>query len=221
MYNIRRSWCVVMHMLLDRGYIIPEDSKYFCLNCEDRLNPDQDDCDCYKNFIDWVGDEENSGKEMSLIFYKKDETQKIMTFWISNYGVGDVRKIEDQMTQNDVKHSIVVHKNKISSSANTAIKNLKIQGLTIESFHEKDVQYIVTRSRLVPKHIICAKTTTDKILESYNVTKSQLPEIKAEDPIVRWIGAKKGQLIKIVRPSESVGSVSEKKFYDISYRIVV
>lgn len=225
MFRLRKSWCVVMHMLGDRGFIIPEDSKFYCLECDIAMNPDENNCDCYNNFIAWVGDDEREArKEMSVVFSNKKQEQ-VMTFWTNQYGVGDVQKIQEQMRQNEIKHAVVVHNNKITSNAGTAMKNLKNQGFFIEPFHEDEVQYVVTRSKLVPKHIICTKAKMDEILKVYNVTKQQLPEIKTSDPVIRYIGAARGHLIKIVRPSESVGSVlidgERKPLFDIYYRIVV
>jgi len=218
-------------MLEDRGYEVPDDSKYYCAECDPAMG--SDDCECYNSFVDWVGEDEDAARsEMTVVFAKRDGSHQIMTFWTTNYGVENVRKIEEQMTQHGIKHSIVVYTNKISSNAGNTMKNLKIQGFIIEPFHESEVQYVVTRSSLVPKHIICSKTKAEEVLKAYNITKDQLPEIKSTDPIVRYIGARKGQLIKIVRPSESVASVflqnpgtgaskDGKIFYDIFYRLVV
>lgn len=209
-----------MHMLEDRGYEISEDSKYYCSECDKTMGSDT--CECYNEFVNWVGENEDAARsEMTVIFSKKDKSHQIMTFWTTNYGVENVRKIEEQMTQNGVKHSIVVYNNKISANAGNTMKNLKIQGFIIEPFHESEVQYVVTRSSLVPKHIICSKAKAEEVLKAYNITKNQLPEIKAGDPVVRYIGAVKGQLIKIVRPSESVASKDGKILYDIFYRLVV
>lgn len=227
MYRIRKSWCVVMHMLGDRGFVIPDESKYYCLDCDAAMNPDENTCDCYNNFIEWVGEDESEARKiMTVIFSKKsDPTQQVMTFWTTQCGVGDVQKIQEQMTESEVSHSILVHNNKITSNAATAMKNLRVQGRIVEVFHEDEVQYVVTRSKLVPRHIICSKAKMEEVLGAYKVVKTQLPEIKITDPIIRYIGAVRGQLIKIVRPSESVGHISNKgdrkELYDIYYRIVV
>lgn len=234
MIKLRKSWCVVMHMLADRGFVIPNDSKFYCEICDMTMNPDEDDCECYNNFISWLGDDEfEARKHMTMIFSKPLSTGSvsIMTVWTFNCGLGDIRKIDEQMThppgedENGVKHAIIIHSNKITSEAAKAAKNLKNLGHTIEPFHEDEVQYVVTRSKLVPKHVICSKAKKEEILKTYNVTKEQMPEIKSTDPIVRYIGATRGQLIKIYRPSESVGHVTigtqKKDLFDIYYRIVV
>ncbi|MEM2263998.1 MAG: DNA-directed RNA polymerase subunit RpoH/Rpb5 C-terminal domain-containing protein, partial [Nitrososphaerota archaeon] len=52
------------------------------------------------------------------------------------------------------------------------------------------------------------------LLKKYNITPSQLPSILISDPVVKAIGAKVGDIIKITRPSETSGT-------SIYYRCVV
>ena len=58
---------------------------------------------------------------------------------------------------------------------------------------------------LVPKHILLSQEDTQNLLKRYNVTLNQLPKISAKDPAVKIIGAKPGDVIKIVRKSETAG----------------
>jgi DNA-directed RNA polymerase subunit H len=66
----------------------------------------------------------------------------------------------------------------------------------------------------VPKHEILSKEEADALLKKYNITPSQLPSILISDPIVKAIGAKVGDIIKITRLSETSG-------ISIYYRCVV
>lgn len=52
---------------------------------------------------------------------------------------------------------------------------------------------------LVPKHTLLSEAEAAELLESFNVTPVQLPVISATDPIIKAIGAKVGQIIKIER----------------------
>lgn len=66
----------------------------------------------------------------------------------------------------------------------------------------------------VPKHEILSKEEAEALLKKYNITPSQLPSILISDPVVKAIGAKVGDIIKITRPSETSGT-------SIYYRCVV
>jgi DNA-directed RNA polymerase subunit H len=68
---------------------------------------------------------------------------------------------------------------------------------------------------LVPKHYIVSEEEKQKIIEKYRITKlSQFPQIKASDPVIKAIGAKPGDLIKIIRKSNIAKEV-------VYYRLVV
>jgi DNA-directed RNA polymerase subunit H (RpoH/RPB5) len=63
------------------------------------------------------------------------------------------------------------------------------------------------KHQLVPKHEIVPQDTHKVLLDSMYITsKTKLPEIKFHiDPIARCIGAIPGDIIKIIRPSQSSG----------------
>jgi len=67
---------------------------------------------------------------------------------------------------------------------------------------------------LVPKHEILSEKEEKELLEKLGVTKEQLPKIKKDDPAVKALGAKPGQIIKITRKSHTAG-------VSIYYRVVV
>ncbi len=73
---------------------------------------------------------------------------------------------------------------------------------------------IILGHSLVPKHEIMSDAAVERVLKQYKVTKEQLPKIKAEDPVAKAIGAKKGQVLKITRNSITAGKA-------IYYRVVV
>ncbi len=67
---------------------------------------------------------------------------------------------------------------------------------------------------LVPKHEILKEEEVEELLKLLRVSKEQLPKIKASDPIVKEIGAKPGDVVKITRKSLTAG-------VSIFYRLVV
>jgi DNA-directed RNA polymerase subunit H len=67
---------------------------------------------------------------------------------------------------------------------------------------------------LVPTHIIASDEEIQLVLDHYGIEKNQLPRIFRDDPAVRVLGARPGQIIRIERVSPTAGVA----FY---YRLVV
>jgi DNA-directed RNA polymerase subunit H len=67
---------------------------------------------------------------------------------------------------------------------------------------------------LVPKHEILDDKEKTQILTQYKIKPYQIPQIKATDPAVKAIGAKPGDMLKIIRKSATAGE-------HIAYRYVV
>ncbi|MGO9388578.1 MAG: DNA-directed RNA polymerase subunit H [Methanobacterium sp.] len=72
----------------------------------------------------------------------------------------------------------------------------------------------ILKHKLVPDHAILSKTEMNKILKQLNIHQEQLPKIKSDDPVVKDIGAKPGDILKITRKSHTAG-----KF--VTYRLVL
>lgn len=56
---------------------------------------------------------------------------------------------------------------------------------------------------LVPKHYLLTKEETKELLEKFKITVNDLPQIFEKDPVAIAIGAKEGDVIKIVRQSHT------------------
>lgn len=67
---------------------------------------------------------------------------------------------------------------------------------------------------MVPEHQIMSEEEIKDLLSTYKITNEQLPKIYHDDPSVRMIKAKPGDVIKIIRASQTAG-VAE------SYRLVI
>ncbi len=67
---------------------------------------------------------------------------------------------------------------------------------------------------LVPKHEILKESEVEELLRLLGVSKEQLPKIKSSDPIVKEIGAKPGDIVKITRKSLTAN-------VSIFYRLVI
>ncbi len=55
----------------------------------------------------------------------------------------------------------------------------------------------------VPQHILLTKKETQGLMDKYQITVIDLPQIFEKDPIAIAIGAKEGDVIKIIRDSKT------------------
>ena len=64
--------------------------------------------------------------------------------------------------------------------------------------------------QLVPDHILLSDNEAHLVLKGYSIEKEQLPKIRSTDPVIMEIGAQVGDIVKIIRKSQTAG---EADFY--------
>lgn len=72
---------------------------------------------------------------------------------------------------------------------------------------------IILSHRLVPKHEIVSESEAAKVFSTYGINKQCLPKLKADDPVVKAIGAKEGDVVRVSRTDVTADCVH--------YRLVV
>ncbi len=65
----------------------------------------------------------------------------------------------------------------------------------------------------MPEHRYASAEEVHELIYGYYKTIDTMPKIHASDPAIIWLGARTGDIIRIIRPSESAG-------YSIAYRYV-
>jgi len=75
-------------------------------------------------------------------------------------------------------------------------------------------QLEILRHKLVPSHVILSENEKKELFDNLKITPDQLPKILNTDPTSISIGAKPGQIVKIIRKSFTAGEA-------VAYRFVV
>ncbi|MFX1311227.1 MAG: DNA-directed RNA polymerase subunit H [Promethearchaeota archaeon] len=57
--------------------------------------------------------------------------------------------------------------------------------------------------KFVPKHILLTKEESQELLDRYKIDVNDLPQMFEKDPVAIAIGAKEGDIVKIVRDSST------------------
>ncbi|KNH05243.1 DNA-directed RNA polymerase I [Perkinsela sp. CCAP 1560/4] len=115
----------------------------------------------------------------------------------------------------EAKSMIVVYADSISPIAKRGVSQLNnAGGYNIEMFFEGELMFNVTKHELVPRHVPLSSDEKKDMLGAFKLRDSQLPRISVSDPVSRYFGMQRGQVFKIIRPSETAGEY-------ITYRLVV
>lgn len=118
--------------------------------------------------------------------------------------------ISEFLLLNKDKHNILV----VKSITKTPFNIITTRYPNTELFLEKDLMIDKVSNYLLPKFEVMTPTEKDNVLTTYNLTQRECLRISHKDPMVKYYGGVPGDLIRIIRPSETAG------FY-VAYRLVV
>jgi len=88
------------------------------------------------------------------------------------------------------------------------------KGVEKHTMSVKKTKINILEHVLVPKHEVLSPKEAEEVLRKLGVKPVQLPWISIDDPVVKAIGAKPGDIIRIIRKSPTAGE-------SIAYRYVV
>ena len=97
----------------------------------------------------------------------------------------------------DVSHCIIVYRDSATPVAKKIVEESK--DINIELFTEEELQYNITKHYLVPKHELEYKKGTVACANFKKKYGDDIPIIMKSDPISRFYGYERGDIIKVTR----------------------
>ena len=196
-----KVWKTLNKMMEDRGYENDANSNFK-----------------FEEFISYI----KETKKMNTIFTKlgpSNPKARFRTYYeyiiTPKLNIEKIKQFFEIMNKCKVDSGIIIipSSGKISQQAQQKIdeKNTQIQ---VEVFSLGELVVNITEHELVPKHILLSEEEKQILLKRYKIKSSQLPKILINVPVARYLGFKRGrgQLVKIVRISETAGRYRNPKF---------
>jgi DNA-directed RNA polymerase subunit H len=113
------------------------------------------------------------------------------------------------MKEKEIDRAIVITEGRYTHAVKQGAKKKKVE-LLLKSFPVFDI----FEHALVPRHEILSEKERAALLEQYKIKPYQMPQISSTDPAVKAIGAKPGEVLRIIRKSSTAGE-------HIAFRYVV
>lgn len=188
MYRVRKT---CYKMLSKRGYIVPDAE----------LNMSSED---FKNKFG----EAPARTALTILVEKTDDPDdQLFVFFPDDekVGVKPIKVFCERMKAEQVKKAIIVVKISLTPFAKQALREMTQRGYRVEYFKDAELLVDITEHKLVPEHVLLSPPQKKELLDRYRLKDTQLPKIQLSDPVARYLGLKVGEVVKIVRPSETAG----------------
>ena len=190
----------LIKMFSERGYISqdniktninkikkPESTDTYIINLDKTIKPEGTNVD--KNF---------NGKTLAVRIVH----QKIT-------GITKIPVIKEFLDNFPLQHKVFIFTS-ISDKAKTTLMNVPNTEVFIEAFLMINlVEHIDS-----PRYEVLSEEEIQELQQSYMLQKKEIPKILSTDPVVSYFNLKRGQVIRVIRPSEQSG-------FAVAYRIVI
>ncbi|XP_055351234.1 DNA-directed RNA polymerases I, II, and III subunit RPABC1-like [Paramacrobiotus metropolitanus] len=203
-YRLWRARKTILQMCHDRGYLV----------AQHELDQTIDD------FSEHFGNKPSERKParndlLILVQHANDPTEQLLVFWPEEpkVGIKPIKTYFQQMQEQSVSRAIIVIKQGMTPIAKSALNDMAPKYI-MEHFTEAELMFNVTEHELVPKHVLLSPEEKQELLTRYKLKENQLPRMQLGDPVARYFGMKRGQVVKIIRASETAGRY-------VTYRLVI
>ncbi|KAI9764911.1 MAG: DNA-directed RNA polymerases II 24 kDa polypeptide (RNA polymerase II subunit 5) [Geoglossum simile] len=205
-----RAWRTVKEMCLDRGYQISDDEVHISLDEFKVMYTDTNGYPDRKKMQFSAVPTEAMIQKYSIppTAAQPNPPTQIGTIWVEfageqSIGIKQLRAFAHTIADNNFMTGIIITPSSITASALKIIPT--VLPAVIEHFLEQDLLVNITHHELVPKHVLLSREDKARLLERYRLKESQLPRIQVGDPVAKYLGLRRGQVVKIIRKSETAG----------------
>merc|ERR1712002_238014 len=201
LWRIRKT---IMQLCHDRGYLVTQEEL-------------EQSLDQFKEQFGHKPSERHPARSdlIVLVAHNDDPTDQMFVFFPDEPKVG-VRTIKTyctRMQEENIQRAIIVVQAGMSPPAKQALVDMAPKYI-LEQFLESELLINITEHELVPEHVVMTQEEKQELLVRYKLKDNMLMRIQCGDPVARYFGLKRGQVVKIIRSSETAGRY-------ISYRLVV
>lgn len=195
-FRVRRT---VLQLLRDRGYVVFDSKDDLELSRQRFEEKFVKINQIIRDNLEIKRPRWNLPSQRILVVFVKGEKDK------SAIGVKSIRNYCERIKQDDFHKAIMILHGRLTPHAKQAICAINSLVDRIEYFNESELIVNITEHCLVPRHEVLLKEDCKKLLEKYSIKENQLPKINKNDPVARYLGIEKNQIVKIIRTSETSG----------------
>lgn len=139
---------------------------------------------------------------------------QIGTLWVEfngdeSFGMKNLREFITHLSQGSYYSGIMIVVKPLSGMAMRGLRGAASLGDGppggVEVFLEQDLKINITKHELVPTHLLLSTEEKQQLLKRYRLKETQLPRIQVTDPVAKYYGLRRGQVVKIIRKSETAG----------------
>ncbi|KFO28909.1 DNA-directed RNA polymerases I, II, and III subunit RPABC1 [Fukomys damarensis] len=200
LWKIRKT---IMQLCHDRGYLVTQDELDQTL----------------EEFKAQFGDKPSEGRPRRtdltvLVAHNDDPTDQMFVFFPEEpkVGIKTIKVYCQRMQEENITRALIVVQQGMTPSAKQSLVDMAPKYI-LEQFLQQELLINITEHEVGPVMGKGRERAPGWGSCGCKLRENQLPRIQAGDPVARYFGIKRGQVVKIIRPSETAGRY-------ITYRLV-